>query len=510
MDGLGRPVGKVKGLACGATFAAAMFAAIPAAAAPTSTLRLADLRKAVSLSSPQISPDGRRVLVLVSRRDYQKDVTVTDLDLVDVQTRAARSLLRDAHVRVARWAPNGGAIAYVAEPKSGDEKSPQLFVLPMDGGEPLALTHEKKGVTDFAWRPDSRALAYVATAEAPNAKQIEQHDDAFQVTDEAWTAQAAPVPDRLYEMAATGGTAHRIASWSWSVAGGLTYSADGRSLFVTRVKPNAHPNRYLASEIVEVGVADGRVALIPALSPTLGDPIRSFDGRFIAYAFANPRAAMQTEAALADANGSHPRFVTARLNRNLSVESFVADDAFAVAADDGTRRRLFRVGADGAVSALPLGDVDVLSASAARDGTVALTGYTPDHPTELYVLHPHAAALERLTRYNDWIGGFALGKSRTIAWRSSDGLHPDGVLTSPPNWRAGRRAPLVLFIHGGPTAASNTGYSGSCKSSPRTAGSSFNRTIAAATISARNSRARPCRTSRAYPDAISKTARRQS
>lgn len=440
---------------------AALVALPAAAAAPSATLKLADLRKTVSVSDPEISPDGTRVAVLVSRRDYQKDRTAVDLVLVDVRAKSVRTLVRDGKVRVARWSPDGRTIGYVATPKSGEEgMSPQLIVLPMDGGEPLALSHEKHGVSDFAWRADSRALAYVATGDAPNAKAIAAHDDAFEVTDEAWTEQAAPVPDRLYEIAAAGGTAHRVPGWSWNVAGGLTYSRDGTNLFVTRTKPDAHPNRYLASEIVRVGVRSGGVARIPTLSGTQGDPLRSEDGRFIAYGFANPHGTMQTEAALADPNGAHPRFVTARLDRDASIEAFTTGDALAIAANDGTRRRLYRVAADGAVSTYPLGSIDVASASAARDGTIAFTGSAPDRPSELYVLRRQDRAPQRLTHYNDWIGAFALGEARSIVWRSGDGFHPDGVLIAPPRWRAGVRAPLLLLIHGGPTSASTTGFSG--------------------------------------------------
>jgi dipeptidyl aminopeptidase/acylaminoacyl peptidase len=464
MDGLVRPVDEMRRFAWTtivAVVAALALCALPARACANATLKLADLRKGVTLSQPQISPDGTRVVLLVSRRDYEKDRTVSDLVIVDVRTKAARALVRDSQIRAARWAPNGGVIAYIATPKSGDDKSPQLFVLQMDGGEPQQLTHEKQGVNDFAWRPDSRALAYVATPEAPNAKAIEGHDDAFVVTDEAWTAQAAPIPDRLYEIGAGGGTAHRIVSWQWSVAGGLTYSADGRSLFVTRVKPTAHPNRYLASEIVRVSVMSGEVSRIPTLSQTQGDPLRSMDGRFIAYDFANPHGTMQAEAAVSDSAGTHPRWVTARLDRNVSIEGFTPDNGLAVSADDGTTSRLFHVAEDGAATPFPIGSIDVFSASVARDGTIAFTGAASDHPTELYVLRPRMNAPQRLTHYNDWIGAFSLGRPRTIVWRSTNGFHPDGVLIAPPRWSPGSaRAPLVLYIHGGPTAASTIGFSG--------------------------------------------------
>ncbi len=431
--------------------------AMPAAAKPT--LKLEDLRKIVAPSSPQISPDGSHVALLVPKRDFTKNETTYTLVLVDTHSHAIRSLIRDAHVSNPSWSPDGRFIAFTEVTGTDKDKATQLFVLPMDGGEALQLTHEKKGVEDYQWRPDGRALAYVAGGEAPNAKAIEAHDDAFDVTYEAWTAQAAPVADVLYEVTSNGGTPRRIPHWSQNVAGGFTYSADGRSLFVTRSKPNAHPNRYLAHEIVRVDVRSGAISSIDALSTTQEGPVRSPDGRHIAYGFANPKGTMQSEVALADANGKHPQFLTKHLDRNADILDFASNDAVLMVANDGTNRRFYRVSADGSVAIAPIGNLAGFAASVAKDGTIAFTANAPDRPTELYLLAPRATQPVRLTHYNDWIDRYAVASSSTIVWKSTDGFSPDGVLVRPPNWHKGMRAPLVLFIHGGPTSASNTAFS---------------------------------------------------
>jgi dipeptidyl aminopeptidase/acylaminoacyl peptidase len=439
--------------------AALAFGASAVAAAANPTLKLEDLRKIVAPSSPQISPDGSHVALLVPKRDFTKDETTYTLVLVDTHSHAIRSLIRDAHVSNPSWSPDGRFIAFTEVTGTDKDKATQLFVLPMDGGEALQLTHEKKGVEDYQWRPDGRALAYVAGGEAPNAKAIEAHDDAFDVTYEAWTAQAAPVADVLYEVTSSGGTPRRIPHWSQNVAGGFTYSADGRSLFVTRSKPNAHPNRYLAHEIVRVDVRSGAISSIDALSTTQEGPVRSPDGRHIAYGFANPKGTMQSEVALADANGKHPQFLTKHLDRNADILDFASNDAVLMVANDGTNRRFYRVSADGSVAIAPIGNLAGFEASVARDGTIAFTANAPDRPTELYLLAPHATQPVRLTHYNDWIDRYAVASSSTIMWKSTDGFSPDGVLVRPPNWHKGMRAPLVLFIHGGPTSASNTAFS---------------------------------------------------
>ena len=47
----------------------------------------------------------------------------------------------------------------------------------------------------------------------------------------------------------------------------------------------------------------------------------------------------------------------------------------------------------------------------------------------------------------------ALARPETVHWQS-DSFDVDGVLTYPPDYTAGKKYPLVLYIHGGPTSAS--------------------------------------------------------
>jgi dipeptidyl aminopeptidase/acylaminoacyl peptidase len=330
----------------------------------------------------------------------------------------------------------------------------------MNGGEPRQLTHEKNGVGDFTWRPDGGALTYAATPESPDAKAIEQHQDAFNVTEEAWTEQSPTSTQQLYEISNSGRTkARHIGDGSWSVGGGFTYAADGKSLFVTRLTPGAYPNQYLSREIVRVDVASGAAAAIPRLSRVQADPFRSADGRHIAFSFSNPHGMMQTEIALANASAGDAVWLSRSLDRDIEDAAFLPDNSIVAVAGDGTHGRVFRL-SGGAHTVLPLGDVNPTSGLAvAQNGAIAFAGATLSHPSELYVLQPHATSPQRLTNYNAWIGDYAVGRDATIVWRTRDGLTADGVLIYPPHWRAGQRAPLVLYIHGGPTAASLVSFS---------------------------------------------------
>jgi dipeptidyl aminopeptidase/acylaminoacyl peptidase len=63
------------------------------------------------------------------------------------------------------------------------------------------------------------------------------------------------------------------------------------------------------------------------------------------------------------------------------------------------------------------------------------------------------AAPVKLTNLQVAEDGLELGKTETVQW-TSDKLTVDGVVTYPPGFVATKTYPLVLYIHGGPTAAS--------------------------------------------------------
>jgi dipeptidyl aminopeptidase/acylaminoacyl peptidase len=422
------------------------------------TLTLADLRKIVGIGQPEISPDATRVIVQINRPDYDKDKMNADLVLIDVSNRAQRTLLRQVDLSGYAWSPNGAQIAYVAVPASGSDKQPQLFILPMNGGEALQLTHEKNGVGNFAWRPDGKALAYAAEPEAANQTALDHGEDAFNVTEEAWTEQSPTSTRELYEISASGGKPRRIGDGSVKPVRGFTYAGDGQSLFVARLAPGAQPHQYLSSEIVNLRVRDGHVTTLPALSATQGGPTRSLDGTHLAYGFSNPQGSMQEEAAVTDAAGRHPQWASRSLDRNVSAVDFMPDNSVIVNVNDRTRRAYYRLN-NGTVTAVPIGNLQPLSdASVAKDGTIAFIASRPDRAREVYVLRPHAAAPQQLTSENAWLANYTLPKPTTINWKTADGMNADGVLLYPPNWHAGTKAPLLLYIHGGPTSESTVGF----------------------------------------------------
>src|SRR4051812_34109450 len=176
---------------------------------------LGQLSKLVNVSDPQISPDGKSIAIVVSRPDYELDLYRSELVLVEVATHKQRVLTHDRKgVRYPRWSLSGDRLAFLAN--DANDK-PQIFVMPMMGGDAEQLTKATTGVQQYTWRLDGEAIAYSASDEAPKKTGPEKFEDAFEVGNNSFLTNAQQLPTHLWVVGSSGGDAKRLTSGSWSL-----------------------------------------------------------------------------------------------------------------------------------------------------------------------------------------------------------------------------------------------------------------------------------------------------
>ena len=419
-----------------------------------------DLASLVRLSDPEISPDGRAIAFLAARPNYEANRFDTELILLDIATGGQRVLVaRRPGLGGPHWAPQGDAIAFLATV----ENRQQVLVLPLTGGQPRVVTRAPAGVEGFAWRPDGGAIAYVAsdTASAP----LERGNDAFEVANDDYLTTAPPAPAHVWVVSLATSEASRLTRGDWSVATSLTtsslsWSADGRTIaFVRFATPHSGDTDQSAVWLVDA--ATGATHGLTGRSAREGPPLFSPDGALVAYTF--PRdgdPANLDEVLVAPASGGEGRAVTRALDRHVTEFAWVGDGrALLALGTDGTRSALWMQPLDGPARRVPLGEVAEASGlTVDRRGAIALVGTEATRPQEIYYLASSAASPRRLTDFHREIAARAIGRSEAVEWAAPDGLRADGVLTLPPDFSPGRRYPLVLVIHGGPTASSTEGF----------------------------------------------------
>src|SRR5262249_44188914 len=91
---------------------------------------------------------------------------------------------------------------------------------------------------------------------------------------------------------------------------------------------------------------------------------------------------------------------------------------------------------------------------------VGLPMESPDEAVEAYVMPVSAAKPVRVSRANLDLPKLPLGRTEPFRWKSKDGTDVEGMLTYPVNYEPGKKYPLILNIHGGPTGVFNESFIG--------------------------------------------------
>jgi len=438
-------------------------------------IQLADFGKAVSVSDPQISPDGKSIVYVLSRMNMEQDRNDRDLVLHEIATAASRALTHDRKdVGSPRWSPAGDRIAFLAAVGPAKEEKAQIFVLSMSGGDALKITDVPGGVEQFAWRPVSGEIAYVTADEPENKKDIEKHLDAFEIGDNGYLETKAPTPSHIWLVAADGGKPRRLTSGSWSLpkvlppsspSSPISWSPDGKLLTFTR-QEDPHSGDSDRRTVQILNVDTGETRKLTGHEKYEGFGLFSPDGSQVAYWY--PRdgdRANENEIFVTAASGGDGQDATRAIDRNILRAIWRPDGkSLLVGGHDGAQVGLWLLPLGGAAKKLPLGDVSPswsfwVDATVGRNGGIAFAGSTPNQPSELYYMASPNDAPIRLTNNNQEIAALALGRTERFEWQGPDKFHEDGVLIYPPGFQKGKKYPLVLIIHGGPRAATTTQYS---------------------------------------------------
>jgi dipeptidyl aminopeptidase/acylaminoacyl peptidase len=445
--------------------------AVVALAQQPRRMQLDDLGRVVRVSDPQIAPDGKSIVIVVARTNYDENRYDADLVLVDIATGSQRILTRDRRsASHPRFSPSGDRLAFLSNvaAATGQPLRPQIFVMPMTGGDASRITTAPKGVQQFAWSPDGRNIAYATEDEVEKKTGPERFNDSFEVGNDDFLIQSQALPTHAWLARADGGEPRRLTSGSWSLpinhppgapASPLSWSPDGKSIVVVRLStPHSGDARNATVQVIEV--ATGQMRGVTGREHAEGQPTYSPDGSHIAYwQSRDGDSGNVNEIHIASSAGGSGKSITRAIDRNMARSIWMPDGkSLLVGANDGTRVSLWLQPLDGPARKLDLGKISPSSSfwvdvAVGKDGAIAFTATDPMRPAELYYLSSPASSPKRLTNLNAEVAGLALGRTEVISWQS-DGYTHNGIVTYPPDFSSNQKYPLVLVIHGGPTAAS--------------------------------------------------------
>jgi dipeptidyl aminopeptidase/acylaminoacyl peptidase len=416
------------------------------------TLVADDFYSVQDLSDPQVSPDGQWVAYLVTTNDRESDSALSAVWMVswDGTQRLALSAPSGGTSKP-RWSPDGRFLAFLSTP-AGSEKS-QLMLMDRRGGESRQLTKVEGDIAGYSWCPNGKQIALAIDPAAQPRKPAVIDAIHFKQDEDGYLGAGRNRHLFLFDV-----DAKRLDALTEDPQFNEdlpTWSPDGRLIaFVRTRERGADQDGREDIDVIEArpGATVKTVArpFAPnsqklAWNPT-GGAIAFLQGgepKFNAY--------MQDHLFSVPVVGGEPGALTGKLDRAVTSYAYSDDAAgiYITVEDDGGAYPASLPLSGGAVSPLvPAGPFVVSNLSMARGHTAVLK--SGDHElAEVYALE--SGRLRKLTAHNDaFLAELQLGAVEDIKFKSKDGTEIHGLIVKPPSFKAGRKYPTVLWIHGGP------------------------------------------------------------
>ncbi len=423
---------------------------------------------------PAVSPDGSQAVFAGGRFDYKRNEIRAGLWIVPTAGGEPTPLIaEEARDGSPRWSPDGRWVAFLsnrAGAAHGRKKAPmQLWVVPASEGETRQLTSFEAGVSQPAWSPDGRSIAFVTRGsrerpegeEPPEVIVREIRRPKYKYDGSGFFDGFAHV----WTVPLEGGTPAQITGGDfdheWPV-----WLAGGREIaFVTNRTPEA--DLSLVRDLWAADVQSGRLRQITHSSGPCIGPALSPDGRWIAFVGHDFHAGPATNNGvwIVPPAGGEAVNLTAAFDRSVgnavwsdtrqaplfpSVEWTSDGEAIIFYANEGGHTHLYRVDvASRTVRQLTDGP-EVVADFSAGGGQIVYQRQTPSSLDELWVLPPSGEP-RRLTGLNDdLLARLQVSEPERFAYAGADGWPMEGWIVRPPDFAPGKTYPAVLRIHGGP------------------------------------------------------------
>jgi len=458
-----------------AVLALTSLAAVPTrdlAAQEMTKLSLEQYMDIESVSNPQISPDGSRVVYTRGWIDATNDQRKSSLWMIDIDGTKNRQLEDGGG---AQWSPDGTRILYTTD---GEPSGSQIFVRWMDAeGAVSQITRLESGPSNPQWSPDGEWIAFTSRVDEGAdfaGVQLPRRPDGAKWTGEPKVVErAAYKRDRtgyidtgwthLFLVPAEGGTARQLTDGSWNHSG-LSWSPDGSEIYFTSHRSDDwdRPDNWQESEVYAVEVASADIRQLTDRRGPDGSPVASPDGQLIAYiagdehrdTYRNQRIYVMNR------DGTGSLLISGDYDRQSGGLRWAPDGSglyFSVSREG--YRGLHFVSLEGGVQQLTEGKQLLTMSSFSNRGLAVGTIVSAHEPGDLYQFDlDDPTNATRLTEVNaDVLHGVTLGDVEEVFY-DSEPFSIQGWIVKPPDFDPSEKYPMMLAIHGGPHGMYNGGF----------------------------------------------------
>ena len=447
-------------------------------------ITIEDLLSFKFISDPQISPDGKRVVLSVKSIDEKTNRYFTHLYMADLESQDTHQFTYgEVNDNQPRWSPTSDRIAFLR----ANEKDTQVWCIPANGGEANRLTSLNEGAFGkITWSPDGSRIAFEYRPTHPDWTKIAKEERA-----ESGRSSPPRVISRLdFRREGEGFRDLRQHIWVINLSSGEeiqitegefdclepTWSPDSNSIGFIANQSEDPVSTPFKEDIWRVGLYGGEHHLIPTHDGYKWGLSWSPNGEFIAYNGSetrdDPWCTQNDRVWIVPTRGGPPRCLTHTLDRiaeNVTLCDVRASGnqnpiwssdgkvLYFIISDRGNAH-LYKVALDGNYQPVITGEIDICGFGLdARNKRFAFIAAQPQHTAEIFIKDVMNSKTDstskQITRINSPIlEKLDLSKPEEIYFTSIDQTQIQGWLLKPPDFDPLKKYPLILYIHGGPAA----------------------------------------------------------
>ena len=438
-----------------------------------------DMMQMHRVATPEISPDGKWVVYVVTTPDMSANRNASNLWMVSAQGGAPIQLTQSGHDSSPVWSPDGKMIAFL----SSRDGNSQVYVLPMEGGEAHAITHVSTGADLVKWSPDGKTIAFTSSV-YPDCKDDEcnkKHDEekdknkvkarAYeQLLYRHWTHWFEGKRSHLFVMAVSNlgqmeesatprdlnpGAGYDVPPDERGGPGDINFSPDSKEICFTAV-PDKVEATSTNGELFIVPVTGGEAKKITNNPGFDGSPVYSPDGRYIAYhAQVTPGyEADRWRVMLYERQTGKTQNISEGFDRSANDLAWSGDSkTIFFTAENETLQPIYALAARaGAEPKKIVSEGFNTSISLSSDGkTLAFERTSLTMPAEVFVAAADGSGARQITQHNEAIlSKLDMNAPETFWFDSADGTKVQAMLVRPPKFDASKKYPLLVLLHGGP------------------------------------------------------------
>jgi dipeptidyl aminopeptidase/acylaminoacyl peptidase len=476
----------------------------------TEPVNITDMLKIKTINNITLSKDGTKAAFTVTSieadqkntHDYKYSTQIYSASTSKTTAPVQLTTSKEDAIKPV-WSPDGKQLAFT---RSVADKS-QIFILSMAGGEPIQLTNFKYGVKNPKWSPDGSKLLFSSsislqelikdstlnkahsipnwTMEKPgfnknehlllNSSKPDPNGDLSEIRaylDKNALDKKAIVLNKLdfqnessisseinfnyfFVVNTTKDSLPRLLTKGFYNLTDAEYTPDGKQiLFSGAIDSIQNPDRSLESAIYLADSDGGNFKMIlGAKDKRYSNASLSHSGKHLAFLVSKASFISVATLAIMPINGTEKDIITIPFDREKANLTWSTNDKylyFTAQSNGGTILNRVNISTK-KVDALSGNEIGITSFDIVNN-TLVYSKTEIQNPSELYFTDSDFKKHRKASNFNDWVLNKKLSIPEKNTFVNELGMTIEYWVMKPTNYQQGEKYPLLLEIHGGPSA----------------------------------------------------------